>query len=57
MGKRIESTRIGCVRERSLAALGARLAGVVFFSFGIGARKSNAVFAAGMTGGSPTRRY
>jgi CxxC motif-containing protein (DUF1111 family) len=55
MSKRIESTREGCVRERSLAALGAGLAGVVFFSFGIGVW-NNAVFAAGADGRKPDQK-
>ncbi len=55
MIKRTESTRLGCVRERSLAALAAGLAGVVFFSFGIGAW-NNAVFAAGADGRKPDQK-
>jgi len=55
MSKRIESTREGCVRKRSSAALGAGVAGVVFFSFGIGAWKS-AAFAAGPEGRKPDQK-
>jgi len=55
MGKRIESTREGCVRVRSTATLGAGLAGVVFFSFAIGTW-INEVVAAGADGRKPDQK-
>ncbi|MFI5458487.1 MAG: di-heme oxidoredictase family protein [Isosphaerales bacterium] len=55
MGKRIESTGEGCIRERSPATLGAGLVGVVFFSIGIGTWINEAV-AAGADGRKPDQK-
>jgi len=54
MGKRIESTRNGCGRERSFRAVGAGLVGIAIFGLGIGAWITR-VTAAGADRSKPDR--